>query len=281
VDVERELLPFDAAAFGCVVATEVLEHLAHPGLLLGECLRALRPGGTLLLTTPNVVDLRSRWHALRGRSPQSHLFGIDEPFRMNEWVHRREYAPGEVRQLLRATGFDPVDVHTFTPPPGRFGPRRLACHLVNRVPGLGGTVFAAAVKPAGPSASARVDRARLAVDPEYLEAEPGGPVSLRVRAANVGTTRWTPDAESGPVALGLHLLDVQGRTLDRDFARRPLDGEVPPGAILEVDVRFAAPAAPGVFLLEVDLVREGQRWFADDASPTARAVLRARPPGAA
>jgi hypothetical protein len=27
----------------------------------------------------------------------------------------------------------------------------------------------------------------------------------------------------------------------------------------------------------VDLVREGEHWFGDDASPTARAVLRARP----
>ena len=32
----------------------------------------------------------------------------------------------------------------------------------------------------------------------------------------------------------------------------------------------------GVGLLPVDLVREGEHWFGDDASPTARAVLRTR-----
>jgi SAM-dependent methyltransferase len=277
VDVEREFLPFADATFDRVLATEVLEHLAHPGLLLGECLRVLRPGGTLLLTTPNVVDLPNRLRALRGRSPQSHLFGIDEPFRMNEWVHRREYAPDEVRRLLRATGFGRVDIHTFTPPPaGRPGPWRLAHHLINRVPGLGGTVFALTAKPLGSSSSVHVDRARLAIDQEYVEVEAGAPVSLRVRAANVGTTAWTTGPGPGPVALGMHLLDVQGRTLDRDFARKALTREIRPGEALEVDFPFVAPATSGVFLVDIDLVREGQHWFGDDASPTVRAVLRAQ-----
>jgi hypothetical protein len=144
------------------------------------------------------------------------------------------------------------------------------------VPGLGGTVFALAAKPTEPSSSARVDRARLAIDQEYVEAETGAPVSLRVRATNVGTTAWTPGPGPGPVVLGMHLLDVQGRTLDRDFARQPLTEEIRPGEALEVDFPFVAPASPGIFLVDVDLVREGQHWFGDDASPTARAVLRAR-----
>jgi hypothetical protein len=75
----------------------------------------------------------------------------------------------------------------------------------------------------------------------------------------------------------MHLLDVHGRTLDRDFARHSLPGDVGPGQTIEERFPFRAPTAPGVFLLEVDLVREGEHWFGDDASPTARAVLRARP----
>jgi hypothetical protein len=35
-----------------------------------------------------------------------------------------------------------------------------------------------------------------------------------------------------------------------------------------------APAEAGVFLVEVDLVRDGEHWFGDDGSPTARVVLR-------
>src|SRR2546426_939415 len=74
LDLERELWPFAAGSFDAVLATEVLEHLAAPALFLTECRRALASGGWLLLTTPNVVDVRGRFRALAGRSPQSHLF---------------------------------------------------------------------------------------------------------------------------------------------------------------------------------------------------------------
>jgi SAM-dependent methyltransferase len=285
VDMERELLPFPEATFDRVLATEILEHLAHPGLFLGECLRVLRPGGTLWLTTPNVADLPNRLRTLRGRSAQSHLFGIPEPFRMTEWVHRREYAPDEVRRLLQAVGFGMVEIHTFTPPSDRSGAWRMAARLVNLVPGLGGTIFAAARRPTGlpPGApgEAPVDRARVTTDREYVEAEPGGPGSLRVEASNIGTTHWTTGGTAGgtiggqgPVLLGMHLLDVQGRALERDFARQGLPGVVGPGQAVAVDFPFVAPAEPGVYLVEIDLVREGHRWFGDDFPSTARAVLR-------
>jgi SAM-dependent methyltransferase len=278
VDVEREFLPFADETFDRVLATEILEHLDRPGLLLGECLRVLRPRGTLFLTTPNVVDLPNRLRAARGRSPQSHLFGIEETFRMNEWVHRREYAPDEVARLLGAVGFERIDVHTFTPPPDGGGRRwrTWVAHAINRVPGLGGTVFAAAEKSVAPPRSGRVDRARLVLTPEFLEVAPGASASLGVHAANLGNATWPAAAAAGPVAFGIHLLDVRGQTLDRDFARRALTRSVGPGETIEQTFPFEAPAAPGVFLLEVDLVREGEHWFGDDASPTARAVLRTR-----
>jgi SAM-dependent methyltransferase len=48
-------LPADMVeAFDCVVATEVIEHLENPRHLLRQCFRALRPGGVLFMSTPNV-----------------------------------------------------------------------------------------------------------------------------------------------------------------------------------------------------------------------------------
>jgi hypothetical protein len=47
-----------------------------------------------------------------------------------------------------------------------------------------------------------------------------------------------------------------------------------PGQETTVTLTFRAPAETGVFLLELDLVREGEHWFADDGSPAARVVLR-------
>jgi ubiquinone/menaquinone biosynthesis C-methylase UbiE len=46
-------LPFEAESFDTVTMIEVLEHLDHPQTALLEIARVLRPGGELVLTTPN------------------------------------------------------------------------------------------------------------------------------------------------------------------------------------------------------------------------------------
>lgn len=44
-------LPFTDECIDVVVAGEVLEHVLHPHLVLTECIRVLRPGGTIVLDT--------------------------------------------------------------------------------------------------------------------------------------------------------------------------------------------------------------------------------------
>jgi len=46
-------LPFKDESFDIVIATAIIEHLDHPMKLLEEAHRVLRPGGILILTTPN------------------------------------------------------------------------------------------------------------------------------------------------------------------------------------------------------------------------------------
>jgi hypothetical protein len=58
------------------------------------------------------------------------------------------------------------------------------------------------------------------------------------------------------------------------MARAFLPHAVSPGQETAVTLTFRAPSEAGVFLLELDLVREGEHWFGDDGSPTARVVLR-------
>lgn len=48
-------LPFADDRFEHVLCTEVIEHVANPQQAVGELLRILRPGGRLVLTTPNRV----------------------------------------------------------------------------------------------------------------------------------------------------------------------------------------------------------------------------------
>jgi SAM-dependent methyltransferase len=55
-----ERLPFREASFDAVVCMEGIEHFEDQTGFLRECARVLRPGGRLVLTTPNVLHLSSR-----------------------------------------------------------------------------------------------------------------------------------------------------------------------------------------------------------------------------
>jgi SAM-dependent methyltransferase len=61
IDLLRRL-PYDDASFDVVLLVEVIEHLENHRAALGELARVLKPGGVLILTTPNIMRLNSRFH---------------------------------------------------------------------------------------------------------------------------------------------------------------------------------------------------------------------------
>ena len=48
-----ESMPFPDQSFDAVISSNVLEHVADPGKVLGECFRILRPGGVCHMVIPN------------------------------------------------------------------------------------------------------------------------------------------------------------------------------------------------------------------------------------
>ena len=62
-------LPFEDASMDLVVMGEVIEHLFDPDRALEEIRRVLAPGGTLILTTPNLASWSNRLLLLFGIQP--------------------------------------------------------------------------------------------------------------------------------------------------------------------------------------------------------------------
>lgn len=101
VNFNDQVLPFADEIFDLVLFTETLEHLQfHPHAVLIEINRVLRSGGCLVLTTPNV----SSWKKVLLLSDGDWSF--DSYTFSGEWGHRYEYSFYQVRELLRATGFE-------------------------------------------------------------------------------------------------------------------------------------------------------------------------------
>jgi len=78
-------------AFDAAVALEVIEHVADFRSLLRDVHAALRPGGALVMSTPNVDSLTRRLIGARWR-----IFASE---------HRWYFAPGTLRRALREAGF--------------------------------------------------------------------------------------------------------------------------------------------------------------------------------
>jgi 2-polyprenyl-3-methyl-5-hydroxy-6-metoxy-1,4-benzoquinol methylase len=99
-------LPFDDASFDVVLAGEIIEHMVDTQGFLREIARVLRGGGSLALSTPNVLWWKYRVAMLRGRYPDV----LDYRLRYGkDYGHVRAFAPSIVRELLEGAGF--TDVH--------------------------------------------------------------------------------------------------------------------------------------------------------------------------
>jgi len=105
-NLEFATLPFETDTFDVVLFCEVLEHLTFDPLhAMLELKRVLKPGGRLVLTTPNVARLENVSALIEGRNvydPYSNYGAYGR--------HNREYTRHELSQLLTHCGFD---IETF------------------------------------------------------------------------------------------------------------------------------------------------------------------------
>jgi SAM-dependent methyltransferase len=94
-------------------------------------------------------------------------------------------------------------------------------------------------------------------------------VMLSIEIVNPTNTTWV-QREVGAIRAGNHWLDAHGGMLVQDDGRALLPQTCRPGERCAIDLQVRAPAQPGQYLLEIDVVHEGIAWFADRGSPTVR-----------
>ena len=113
-DAEMDPFPYSDECFSTVLCCELIEHLFHdPMHLMSEVNRVLKPGGHLVLTTPNLASLRAVSAILQGYHPGFfHAYIRPAAEGITDARHNREYAPLEIHQLLENSGFEIVRLET-------------------------------------------------------------------------------------------------------------------------------------------------------------------------
>jgi SAM-dependent methyltransferase len=122
-DVETEAVPFATDTFDAVLFNELFEHLRiNPVFTLREAHRVLRPGGSLLLSTPNLRSFRGVRNLLLHNQGHAVSEGVYRQYEKLETLghmgHVREYTTREVSEFLDRVGFR-VDKFVFRGGHGR------------------------------------------------------------------------------------------------------------------------------------------------------------------
>jgi hypothetical protein len=113
------------------------------------------------------------------------------------------------------------------------------------------------------------------IEPESREifAKQGDRIPFRLRIKNRGKSAWVSEGEY-PIFLSYHLYQRDNyRTLQYDNRRFPLPRRIEPGQTFNMDITLRAPIEAKRYIIQFDMVREGDAWFRDFGSRTAIIVL--------
>ncbi|NOX71220.1 MAG: class I SAM-dependent methyltransferase [Candidatus Micrarchaeota archaeon] len=113
-DITKGKLPFESDFFDMVFCGDVIEHVYDTEKLLENILDVLRPGGTLILSVPNIASWYNRGFLLIGWLPTwvesaSKLY-TGNPFMKNSVGHIRAFTEKSLSSLLDIIGFENIVV---------------------------------------------------------------------------------------------------------------------------------------------------------------------------
>jgi SAM-dependent methyltransferase len=104
------LRPGMARGFDVAVANHVIEHCYEPLALLRQLRELVRPGGHVLIATPNIHGLSMRWKTLASR-----LGWKARPFRHLDYPkHLVLFHRSNLPRLVQSAGLEVVETSTYT-----------------------------------------------------------------------------------------------------------------------------------------------------------------------
>ena len=112
-EVESTSLPIASGRADVVIMSELIEHLVDPDSALEEARRVLKPGGTLLLSTPNLAAWYNRGLLAAGIQPVFSEVSLRGVFGRPGSVvagHLRLFTRRALREFLTGSGFCDVTV---------------------------------------------------------------------------------------------------------------------------------------------------------------------------
>ncbi len=256
---ERDRWPYDDASFDLVTGMEILEHLAlDPYFFFSEAARVLKPGGHLLLTTPNVVSHRGVWKMLNGIAPYS--FGIFVPSGGVYGRHNREYAAPELAELGQGAGLDVVRLSTIDVYDRNIDPGTAEL-LVNRGDDLslrGETIFylarKAEIAPVVPTRFYHGDPSRMSGAITQMDREAATGL-VRLGLENRSPAWWPVQGHAGTCLLA-EWVDPDG-DLRHQHLFQPLTASVAPAETREITLRLDADGVADQGLLRLHLYQMG------------------------
>jgi 2-polyprenyl-3-methyl-5-hydroxy-6-metoxy-1,4-benzoquinol methylase len=142
-DVESMALPFEPASFDAIVCGDLVEHLRDPGTALSRLRPLLRPGGRLVLSTPNVANWAMRASLLAGRWRYTDRGILDR-------THAHLFTRKTLVETVEGAGYRVVELDHTAPVPGVGTPavERVAHAIANLRPSLFAYQFVLAATPA-------------------------------------------------------------------------------------------------------------------------------------
>lgn len=109
-----------------------------------------------------------------------------------------------------------------------------------------------------PVAAVKIPLAISSKSPGFDHAKPNQILDIPIKITNKGDTVY-----NDPTNISYHWFDASGKEIVHDGDRTALKLPLAVGAESEQDVRVYAPKESGAYVVQVDLVKEGQYWFAD------------------